>query len=73
MVTTAVHGASPVWKCWWRFRHPRRRLGGNAGAHGGDIGQWTVRATVVAATGEVYDREQEELEFGYRQSNLDDW
>jgi UDP-N-acetylmuramate dehydrogenase len=47
-------------------------LHGNAGAHGGDIGQWTVRATVVAATGEVYDREREELEFGYRQSNLDE-
>lgn len=47
-------------------------LHGNAGAHGGDIGQWTVQATVIAASGEVYDREREELEFGYRQSSLDE-
>lgn len=47
-------------------------LHGNAGAHGGDIGQWTVRATVITAKGEVHEREQEELVFGYRQSSLDD-
>jgi UDP-N-acetylmuramate dehydrogenase len=47
-------------------------LHGNAGTHGGDIGQWTVRATVVTAKGEVHEREREELVFGYRQSSLDD-
>ena len=47
-------------------------LVGNAGVHGSDIGQWTVRTTVVSQTGEVYGRESDELDFAYRQSNLDE-
>jgi len=47
-------------------------LHGNAGTHGGDIGQWTCQATVIAHTGEVCQRSREELLFGYRQSSLDE-
>ena len=47
-------------------------LHGNAGTHGGDIGQWTCQATVVAHTGEACQRRREELLFGYRQSSLDE-
>jgi len=47
-------------------------LHGNAGTHGGDIGQWTSQATVIAQTGEVCQRSREELLFGYRQSSLDE-
>ncbi len=47
-------------------------LHGNAGTHGGDVGQWTAQATVVSYTGEVFTREREEMAFGYRQSSLDE-
>jgi UDP-N-acetylmuramate dehydrogenase len=47
-------------------------LHGNAGTHGGDIGQWTRQATVVTLSGEVCQRQPEELVFGYRQSSLDE-
>ena len=47
-------------------------LHGNAGTHGGDIGQWTCQATVIAHAGEVCQRRREELLFGYRQSSLDE-
>jgi UDP-N-acetylmuramate dehydrogenase len=47
-------------------------LHGNAGTHGGDVGQWTRRATVVTHSGEVCQRHGEELVFGYRQSSLDE-
>lgn len=47
-------------------------LHGNAGAHGADVGQWTVQATVAAATGELSERDREDLAFSYRQSNFDD-
>jgi len=47
-------------------------LHGNAGAHGGDIGQWTAEVTVVTSAGEVLQRQREELVFGYRQSSLDE-
>ena len=47
-------------------------LHGNAGAHGGDIGQWTVQATVVTDTGEVCQRQREDLVFAYRRSSLDE-
>jgi UDP-N-acetylmuramate dehydrogenase len=47
-------------------------LHGNAGTHGGNIGQWTIEATVIAANGEVYQRSVDELVFDYRQSSLDD-
>jgi UDP-N-acetylmuramate dehydrogenase len=45
---------------------------GNAGTRTGGIGQWTIQATVVSATGDVYQRNADELAFGYRQSNLDE-
>lgn len=47
-------------------------LHGNAGTHGGNIGQWTLEATVIAANGEIHQRGSDELVFGYRQSSLDD-
>jgi UDP-N-acetylmuramate dehydrogenase len=47
-------------------------LHGNAGTHGGDIGQWTTHATVLTATGDVVQRIRDEMVFGYRQSSLDD-
>jgi UDP-N-acetylmuramate dehydrogenase len=47
-------------------------LHGNAGTHGGDIGQWTTQATVISHTGEVFTRNREELAFSYRQSSLDE-
>ncbi|NQT15531.1 MAG: UDP-N-acetylmuramate dehydrogenase, partial [Planctomycetes bacterium] len=47
-------------------------LHGNAGTHGGDIGQWTAEATVVTHTGEVCHRRREDLVFAYRQSSLDE-
>jgi UDP-N-acetylmuramate dehydrogenase len=47
-------------------------LHGNAGSRGGDIGQWTERATVMAHSGEIIERQSEDLEFVYRQSSLDE-
>jgi len=47
-------------------------LHGNAGTHGGDIGQWTSQATVVTHGGEVSQPEREDLVFGYRQSSFDE-
>ena len=47
-------------------------LHGNAGTQSGNIGQWTLEATVIAANGEVSQRTSEELVFDYRQSSLDD-
>jgi UDP-N-acetylmuramate dehydrogenase len=47
-------------------------LHGNSGTHGGDIGQWTSRATVVTRAGEVLQRERNDLVFAYRQSSLDE-
>jgi UDP-N-acetylmuramate dehydrogenase len=47
-------------------------LHGNAGTHGGDVGQWTTQATVVTHAGEVVIRERDEMAFGYRQSSLDE-
>jgi UDP-N-acetylmuramate dehydrogenase len=47
-------------------------LHGNAGTHGGDIGQWAAEATVVTAAGEIITRHREELVFGYRESSLDE-
>ncbi len=44
----------------------------NAGAVGGDIGQWTVAATVMTETGQIVERSRDELIFGYRQSSLDE-
>jgi UDP-N-acetylmuramate dehydrogenase len=47
-------------------------LHGNAGTRSGGIGQWTIQATVVSAAGDVFQRQADELAFGYRESNLDD-
>jgi UDP-N-acetylmuramate dehydrogenase len=47
-------------------------LHGNAGTHGGNIGQWTFHAKVLTAAGEVADRSGDDLAFDYRQSGLDD-
>jgi len=47
-------------------------LHGNAGTHGGDIGQWARRATVITLAGEVAERQRDDLQFGYRQSSLDE-
>jgi UDP-N-acetylmuramate dehydrogenase len=47
-------------------------LHGNAGSRGGDIGQWTCRATVMARNAEIIQREREDLVFSYRQSSLDE-
>ncbi len=47
-------------------------LHGNAGTRSGGIGQWTIQATVVSASGDVFQRQADELAFGYRQSSLDE-
>ncbi|HEY2880984.1 MAG TPA: UDP-N-acetylmuramate dehydrogenase [Pirellulales bacterium] len=47
-------------------------LHGNAGSHGGDIGQWTCQAEVLTRNGEIIQREREELVFAYRHSSLDE-
>ncbi len=47
-------------------------LHGNAGSHGGDVGQWASGATVVTTAGEVLHRGRDDLFFGYRESSLDD-
>ena len=47
-------------------------LHGNAGSHGGSIGQWTFEATVLTAAGDVAARSGDDLAFDYRQSSLDE-
>ncbi len=47
-------------------------LRGNAGTHGGDVGQWTVEATALTYTGDVVTRHGDEMVFSYRQSSLDE-
>ena len=47
-------------------------LRGNASTHGGDIGQWTKRATVLTRSGELLERSGEDLRFAYRSSSLDE-
>lgn len=47
-------------------------LHGNAGSHGGDIGQWACHATVLTRGGELIERDRGELVFAYRQSSLDE-
>jgi UDP-N-acetylmuramate dehydrogenase len=47
-------------------------LHGNAGSHGGDIGQWACRATVMTRNGEIIERQRGDLVFAYRQSSLDE-
>ncbi len=47
-------------------------LHGNAGSHGGDIGQWVCAATVISRSGEILQRDRGDLVFAYRQSSLDE-
>lgn len=47
-------------------------LHGNAGSHGGDVGQWACGATVMTRSGEIIERERGDLVFAYRQSSLDE-
>jgi UDP-N-acetylmuramate dehydrogenase len=47
-------------------------LHGNAGTHGGDIGQWASGASVMTRAGEIIHRERQDLVFAYRQSSLDE-
>lgn len=47
-------------------------LHGNAGTHGGDIGQWTQSATVITRSGEMVARRRDEINFAYLQSSLDE-
>lgn len=47
-------------------------LHGNTGSRAGDIGQWAFRAMVMTRTGEIVQREREDLVFAYRQSSLDE-
>jgi UDP-N-acetylmuramate dehydrogenase len=47
-------------------------LHGNAGSHGGDIGQWACHASVMTRGGEIIQRERNDLVFAYRQSSLDE-
>jgi UDP-N-acetylmuramate dehydrogenase len=47
-------------------------LHGNAGTHAADVGQWTVRATLLTAAGETLHRSRDEMVFSYRHSSLDD-
>ena len=47
-------------------------LHGNAGGRIGDIGQFVESVTALTMTGELVTRKQDELSFGYRESNLDD-
>lgn len=44
----------------------------NAGGRAGDIGQFTRQVTVMDWQGQVHVRNRDELEFEYRESNLDD-
>lgn len=47
-------------------------LHGNSGGRSGDIGQFVESVTVLTPTGEVITRQQDELTFAYRESNLQD-
>ncbi len=45
---------------------------GNAGGRSGDIGQYVKSVTVLTAKGEIVTREEDELEFGYRTSSINE-
>jgi UDP-N-acetylmuramate dehydrogenase len=47
-------------------------LHGNTGTQGGDIGQWTVEATLLTTNGETISRSRDDMVFGYRESSLDE-
>jgi UDP-N-acetylmuramate dehydrogenase len=44
----------------------------NSGSHGGDIGQWVMRASVMTRNGDILERQRDDLVFAYRQSSLDE-
>lgn len=44
----------------------------NAGDRGNHVGQWLRKATVLTRTGELFERDQDDLSFAYRQSSLDE-
>ena len=44
----------------------------NAGGRAGDIGQFANQVTVMDWSGQIHVRTRDELEFNYRESNLDD-
>src|SRR5580692_2360202 len=48
-------------------------LSGNAGGRSGDIGQFVESVTVLNNKGEIVTRRDDELWFGYRQSNIDEF
>lgn len=47
-------------------------LRGNSGGRHGDIGQYVRSVTVLTPEGEIETRSDDDLQFGYRQSNLND-
>ena len=47
-------------------------LHNNAGTHAGDIGQWAAHATVLTRSGDILQRDRDDLVFAYRQSSLDE-
>ncbi len=47
-------------------------LHGNAGGKSGDIGQYVRSVSVVTTTGERYVRQEDELQFAYRTSSLNE-
>lgn len=47
-------------------------LHGNAGGRTGDIGQFVRSVTVLTATGERCQRQEDELSFGYRSSSINE-
>lgn len=73
VVTTAVHaGLAGVEELVAIPGTLGGALHGNAGTHGGDIGQWAASATVVTHAGELVQRDREDMVFGYRKSSLDE-
>lgn len=42
----------------------------NTSSHAGNIGAWVKKATVVTATGQVIERDEDDLNFAYRESSL---
>jgi UDP-N-acetylmuramate dehydrogenase len=44
----------------------------NAGGRAGDIGQFTSTATIMDWAGEIHVRQRQDLQFNYRETNLDD-
>jgi len=47
-------------------------LRANVGTHGGDVGQWVSEVTVLTRSGDVVVHQRDDLDFGYRQSSLDE-